>query len=583
MNGRSGTFKFFLFLFIGVIIIFQVLSMLQADRLYERLDVLVNRLESPAYAPARPAEKPAASASPALEEYPGDEGDWLIWGINAEPETLNPLTSRDVYSTWITGTYYFSNIFEGLLNYDFDTLKLKPQLAESYEISKDALEIMMRLRNDVHFSNGHPITADDVIFSYKTIINPGVDAAQLRNYYNNLKEVVKIDDRTVKFIFDKPYFKSLEIAGDIPILPEHLYKFTDPMEFNNRRSNPVGSGPYVFEKWEVGREIVLTRNENYWGPKPRIKKIVFRAITNEIAELQALRSHEIDFMRPTSEQFSEVSADKQFLKEFKCLSFWVPQFGYSFVGWNQDTPFFRDRKVRLAMTHLVDRNEINEHLLKGLGRIVTGPFYILGPQYDPNIEPWPYDPKKAAQLLDGAGWIDHDGDGIRDKNGVPFRFKFMIVSASPLYEQLGRLLKDSFAQVGIDLIPDPYEWSVFSERLNTRSFEAVVLNWGGVVLNDPYQIWHSSQTENRGSNFVGFRNPTADAIIEEARTILDEDKRNELYHRLDSILHEEQPYTFLFTRPWLELLDNRFENVEVHKLGLNPHEWYVPRDKQRYK
>jgi peptide/nickel transport system substrate-binding protein len=137
--------------------------------------------------------------------------------------------------------------------------------------------------------------------------------------------------------------------------------------------------------------------------------------------------------------------------------------------------------------------------------------------------------------------------------------------------------------VGIDLSPDPYEWSVFSERLNTRAFEAVTLAWGGTVQDDPYQIWHSSQIGNRGSNYVGFRNAKADAIIEEARTTRDEDKRNELYHQLDRILHEEQPYTFVFTRPWLELLDNRFENVVVHKLGLNPHEWYVPKDKQRYK
>jgi peptide/nickel transport system substrate-binding protein len=584
MNERSGFFKFFLFLFLGVIILLQALSMLQADRLYNRLNTLVSRLESSQAAmPVRTEGKPHASKSTAREEYPGDDGDWLVWGIDGEPETLNPLTSRDVYATWIAGTYYFSNIFEGLLNYDFDTLKLKPQLAESYEVSKDALEITMRLRNDVHFSDGHPISADDVIFSYKTIINPGVDAAQMRNYYNNLKEVVKIDDRTVKFIFDKPYFKSLEIAGDIPILPEHLYKFTDANQFNNRRTDPVGSGPYVFEKWDVGREIVLTRNENYWGPKPHIKKIVFRVITNEVAELQALRSHEIDFMRPRAEQYADVSVDKQFLKEFKCLSFWIPLEGYTYIGWNEDPLFFKDRLVRLAMTLMVDRDEINKHLLKGLGRITTGPFYILGPQYDTNIKPWPYDPNRAAQLLDEAGWIDHDGDGIRDKDGVPFRFKLMIVSASPIYEQLGRLLKDSFDRVGIVLIPDPYEWSVFSERLNTRSFDAVILKWGGVVLEDPYQIWHSSQIGNRGSNFVGFRNPEADAIIERARATLDENNRNELYHHLDRILHEEQPYTFMFTRPWLELLDNRFENVVVHKLGLNPHEWYIPKDKQRYK
>jgi peptide/nickel transport system substrate-binding protein len=306
-------------------------------------------------------------------------------------------------------------------------------------------------------------------------------------------------------------------------------------------------------------------------------------ITNEVAELQALRSHDIDFMRPTSEQFSEVSKVQKFLEEFRCLSYWDPTTGYSYIGWNEERPFFKDRRVRQVLTMLINRDSINEYLLKGLGHVISGPFYIYGHQGDPNIQPWPYDPQKAKQLLDEAGWVDHDGDGICDKDGVPFKFRFMTVSGTPFYERLAKLIKDEMAKVGIELTVDPYEWSVFQERLNTRSFDAVTLAWGGTVEEDPYQIWHSSQIGNRGSNYVGFKNAEADSLIEQARRTMDEDKRNELYPRLHRILHEEQPYTFMFTRPFLQLLDRRFENVKVHKLGLNPLEWYVPRDKQRYK
>lgn len=240
--------------------------------------------------------------------------------------------------------------------------------------------------------------------------------------------------------------------------------------------------------------------------------------------------------------------------------------------------------MRLAMTYLVDREMICKHLLKNPdAKVPTGTFYIYGRQGDPNIQPWPYDPQMARKLLDEAGWVDHDGDGIRDKDGVPFKFRYMIGSGVTLHEQIAKLVKDEAAKVGIEVTLDPYEWSIFSQRLLDRQFDAVNLAWGGAVEEDPYQIWHSSQIGNRGSNYVGFRNAEADSLIEEARKTLDEGKRNELYHRFHRILHEEQPYTFVYTRPEQRFLDRRFENVKVHKLGLDTLEWYVPKEKQRYK
>jgi peptide/nickel transport system substrate-binding protein len=235
------------------------------------------------------------------------------------------------------------------------------------------------------------------------------------------------------------------------------------------------------------------------------------------------------------------------------------------------------------MTHLIDRLAIKEHILRNPeAEIPTGNFYIFGPQSDPNIKPWPYDPQKARQLLDEAGWIDHDGDGIRDKNGVPFRFKYMIVSDMALHEQIAKLVKDAAAGAGIVVELDPYEWSVFSQRVLDRNFDAVSMSWGGPVEEDPYQIWHSSQRQ-KGSNYVDFNNPQADSLIEQARQTLDADKRNALYHKFHRILHEEQPYTFIYTRPEQRFLDKRFQNVIIHKLGINEREWYVPANLQKYK
>jgi len=568
MNGRGGVGKFFLLLFASLVILLQIRSLIQSRRFARSVGKLQDSLTGVRY-------EETQESSP-------DDGDWLVWAFRMEPKTLNQIsTESDIYSRWITVPY----IFEPLLFYDYDSFEMKPHLAESYEIADDGLSITFRLRDDVHFSDGVPVTANDVIFTYETIIDPNIDSADIANLFIDVAEAVKVDERTVRFVMKQPYFKALENLSfwDIGILPKHIYEYKDAKQFNNRVSNPVGSGPFVFEKWQTGREIVLRRNENYWGPKPKLKKIVFRIITNAIAAVQALRAHEVDMIIPEPDQFAELAADPQFTKEFTCLSMWMPGAPFYYIGWNQDKVFFKDRRVRLAMTHIIDRKKIVRELLKGYGRVVTGPFYIEGPQYDKNIKPWPYDPAEARRLLDEAGWVDTDGDGIRDKDDVAFRFEFMYSSDKVQYQRIAKLLKSEAAKVGIVVVPEPMEWSVIMTRIVDRDFEAMVMGWGGDILEDPYQLWHSSQIGNRGANYVGFRNAQADALIEQGRRTLDADKRNALYHQLHRILHQEQPYTFLFSRPVMRPVDKRFENVKIYKLGPKYWQWYVPKDRQRYK
>jgi len=580
MNGRSGLVTFFIFLILSLMIVLQILAMIQSDRLYERLNTVLDRLTEFRARPRVVEHRQAKKADLPMEEYPGDEGDWLIFHLSAEPRTLNPITVEAETSTRYITT---GNIFERLMEYDPDEVKLKPWLAESYETSNDSLEITIRLRDDIKFSDGVPITADDVIFTYETIQNPGVDAAVSRAFYKNFKEVIKIDNRTVKFVLNEVYWKTFEAIGLFEVLPKHIYKFDNAEDFNKRRTSPVGSGPYIFERWDVGQQVVLRHNENYWGHKPKIKKIVFKFISNDTAALQALRSGDLDYMIPTGEQFADMAGNKEFNEKFRAMTYWTPGVPYFFIGWNQELEMFKDKKVRLAMTHLVDRRAVAEQLLKGQAKVTTGPFYIYGRQSDPNIKPWPYDPEKAKKLLDEAGWVDSDGDGIRDKKGISLSFKLSYSTGRVLYDQLAKLFKDSAAQAGVDVAADPYEWSVFVEKLQNHEFEALVVGMGGTIESDPYQSFHSSQITGRGDNFTSYSNPEADVLIDKARRELEPDKRYALYHRFHRLVHEEQPYTFLFIRPERRFLERRFENVKMHKLGLNGYEWYVPLAKQKYK
>ncbi|HDM79089.1 MAG TPA: peptide-binding protein [Deltaproteobacteria bacterium] len=501
-------------------------------------------------------------------------GDWLVRHLPAEPSTLNPILVTDVYGSQIDG-----ELFDSLIRRDPKTLEFIPQLASSWEISPDHLVYTFHLRKDACWHDGKPFTANDVKFSYDKIMDPKVDAAPLRNYYRDIKKVEVLDPYTVRFTYSQPYFRALEFCGGLPIVPAHIFGNED---FNQHPfgRDPIGTGPYKFVKWDTGKEIVLERNEKYWGKKPHIDKIVYKIITDNTVAFQVLKQGGLDLMSLRPIQWVKQTRSKRFKKHFRKLKYFLPS--YNYIGWNMRRVYFKDKRVRRALTMLVDRQGILKDILYNLGVVVTGPFYINSPAYDKSIKPYPYDPQRAEKLLAEAGWIDHDGDGIRDKDGTKFSFEFLISAGSKFAEQLSTILKESLKRHGIHMTIRRLEWAVFIQQIDDRQFDACTLGWSMGWESDPYQIWHSSQAK-KGSNFVGFVNKEADEIIEKARREFDSKKRNEMYHRFHRIIHEEQPYTFLFTMNALVAVDKRFQNVNVYPMGLEPREWWVPVALQRYK
>jgi peptide/nickel transport system substrate-binding protein len=502
------------------------------------------------------------------------DGDWLIYHLSAEPATLNPITATDAYE----GTINNGKIYETLIERNNETLELEPLLAESWQISENKLTYTFKIREGIKWHDGSPFTSEDIVFSYKTIMNPKVDSPQLRSYYQEIEDVKAIDEHTVEFTYARPYFLALEFCGGMPIVPKHIF---DKGDFNSNPAgrDPVGTGPYKFVKWTTGREIVLEKNPDYWGEKPKINKIVFKIITDNTVAFQILKRQELDVSGLTPIQWERQTNTTSFKENYDKLSYFTPN--YSYIGWNSKRPYFADRQVRTALTHLVNRELILDKILYNLGAIVTNPFYINSPEYDKSIQPYSYDPAKAEELLKQADWIDHDGDGIRDKDGVKFAFEFLIPGGSETGEKIATILKEELDNMGIQMDIRKTEWAVFTTRLNERNFDAVTLAWSMGVESDPYQIWSSTQAES-GSNFIGFKNEEADTLIEEARTEFDREKRMKLYRRFAEIVHEEQPYTFLFCRKSTVAVNKRFENVVVYPLGIDLLEWHVPLPLQMY-
>jgi peptide/nickel transport system substrate-binding protein len=234
------------------------------------------------------------------------------------------------------------------------------------------------------------------------------------------------------------------------------------------------------------------------------------------------------------------------------------------------------------MTLLIPREKILNDIHHGLGEIVTGPFFKYGPFCDPTVKPKQENLRRAELLLDAAGWIDHDGDGIRDRDGVPFEFDYVIHNMRDYHQKIADIIKESVERAGVRMNIRKLDWSVFVDTVQDQEFDAVRFAWGepSCIDTDPFQIWHSSQAEGRGSNYISFSDPEADRIIVEARRELDFKRRQRLLRRLHRLLAREQPYTFLFNFFSIYFYARKFRNVRFCVIGEDPYRWdtwYIPK------
>lgn len=540
-------------------------------------------------------------------------GDWLVIHSLSDPEVLNPLTSSDSASSEVDGY-----IFESLLTREPRTLALKPDIALARpEISQDKLTYTFKIRKDVRFQDGRPLTGEDVLFSVKAIKCPFVNAPFLRVYFNSLVDAELVDPYTIRFVTKEPYFLNESVLGGITLLPRHYYDpqnllrrvtvrqlSEDPAklpaevkqfgeQFNrNYNRNPLGSGPYRFTSWRTGAEIELRRDRDYWGngkagiDQPHVNRLKFRVVNNMDAALIRLKSGSLDYMEALQPvQAVRGTNSARFRREFKKYEYFAP--AYSYIGWNNDHPIFRDKRVRQAMTYMTNRKQIVKSILFGLGEVVDGPIYLFRPEYDKNLKSYPFDPQKGLALLREAGWQDTDGDGILDKvidgKKTPLRFEIKVNSGNAVRESVALVLMDELKKHGIAASVRQLDWTIFLNDVKNHQFDAVVLGWAmSTTEPDAYQVWHSSQAANKGSNAISYNNPRVDQILEQYRREFDEKKRIQLYKEFQEILSDEQPYTFLYVSKSVSAVDRRFEGVEVFPDGLRPIDWWVPLARQKY-
>jgi peptide/nickel transport system substrate-binding protein len=455
-------------------------------------------------------------------------------------------------------------------------------LAESYWISADGLTMRFKLRSNINFSDGTPVTVEDVLFSFNTIMTPGVDCAPLRGYFDKVKSCTKVDDRTIEFKMSDPYFLALGFVGGMMIIPEHVYKFQNPDDYNRRGDLLVGSGPYKVERWDRGQQLVLVRNDRYWGQRATFDRLIYKFIANEQAAFQAFEDGQVDRFEPSGDQYLQFSQDPDFMKKFQAYKYLRVNSGWAFIGWNLRKPMFKDKETRRALSMLLDKQAMIDTLMKKMDAPQAGPFNPFSKQHDPAVLPIAYDPEGAKKLLAAAGW-KAGPDGVLARNGVRFEFDLTMGAGSPTMERVSNYIKNQYATAGIRMKITPWEFSVMQTRIDDHNFDAMTMAWmGSGAEDDPYQIWDSASIKDKGSNYISWDNKESDQLIEEARQTLDETKRNEIWHKWERLIVDEEPYCFLWARYDRMFVNGRFRNTAPYKLDTIPYDWYVPAALQKY-
>ncbi|WP_298608739.1 peptide-binding protein [uncultured Thiothrix sp.] len=521
------------------------------------------------------------------------QGDWGVSALETSLKTLTPLVSTDAYASQVQ--YY---VQESLVNRNPDTMEWEGLIAKSWQISPDGLTITFQMRDDVTFSDGVPLTAKDVVFTYNFIMNEAIAAPAERSVYGQITSVEAKGDYEVVFKFKEPYFQSFGLAGGLAIMPAHFYEpyMKKPQEFNQSKGLLLGSGPYRLadaKTWTPDQgSVELVRNERYWGDvQPPFNRMLWKVIQNESARLTTYRNGEIDSYEAAPSEYAKLKVDQQLIGKSQSFEYMPPVVPYGYIAWNQEKDGkptrFADKRVRQAMSYLTDMQRIVKDIYLDHAEQAISPFNPRSKQHDPSLKPWVFNLEKAQALLKEAGFADKNGDGIlEDKDGKPFEFKMIYFQGNKGRERTVLFLKDIYARAGIKLEPSPQEFPVMQEALKKRDFDSITMGWSSGIETDIYQMFHSSQIKDEGSNFISYINPELDKLIDEARHTVDEAKRMALWQQAERIMYEDQPYTFLIREQSLLFVDKRIQNLQMSKLGLNygslPMENYVPAPLQKY-
>ena len=449
---------------------------------------------------------------------------YLIAAIESYPLQLDPR-----YATDANGVRIGNLIYNSLLRADPQS-RLRPELAQSLRLINDRT-YGIDLRRDVKFQNGQPLTAADVKFTYESILDPK-NRSPKRGNLKPLRAIEQTAAYQLRFHLFAPHSPFIEqlTLGIVPA--------ASPANPAVPTQAPPGSGPFMLEAAEPGEQITLKRNPHYWEQAPALPGVTFRIIPDALVRVLEFKKGNIDLMQ------NDIEPDMVPWLERNTGADVGTYLGttFQYIGINLTHPILKNVKVRRALAYAIDRDRLVRHILKGMGTVAGGVLSPLNWAYEENLQHWPYDPERAKQLLDEAGFPDPDGDGPLPRFTLSFK-----TTNLDLRRRVAEAIKEQLQKVGIELDVRSYEWAAFYSDIKKGNFHLYSLAWVGVLDPDIlFQIFHSSNFPPAGDNRGHYSNPGLDRLLEQGRAITNQQERRQIYARAQKILAEDLPYVPLW-------------------------------------
>ena len=478
----------------------------------------------------------------------------LNLSISSSPSRLNPILANDSASSEIADW-----LFNGLFKYDKNGKPIE-DLAQSHTFETKT-KLIIKLKKNIKWHDGEDFTAEDVVFTYNTILDPKVFNS-IKSNYKEVQSVKAIDDYTIEIIYKKAYFKALEIWM-VGILPYHLLKDEKNLMTSSFNKNPIGTGPYILNSFKVGTNIRLKANANYFEGKPKINELLYKFIPDTNTSFLFLKQKKLDLSGLTPLQIDR-QIDDDFKKSFKIIE--KPSFSYSYLGLNLKNEKFKDIRIRKALSLAINRQELVDILFFGHGKVCNGPFLPGSFAYNEEVKPVIQNILQAKKLLKELGY---------DENN-PFTFEVVTNTGNDIRINAAQILQYQLSKVGIKMKIRVMEWQAFLNTIvHPRNYEAILLGWSLSLMPDAYPLWHSSSDKTGRFNLVGYSNKEVDKLIEKGSTTIDKNELSKIYKSIFKKITDDIPYLFLYIPNSITVINNKIENIEPAFIGIthNQKDW----------
>ena len=512
----------------------------------------------------------AFACSPTPTEPPADT---VIIGIQSDIQSWNPFLAEDATSEELLTLIYPSLAVEQV-DYRQHPPTFAPSLAESWQFSEDGLSLTFRLRTDAVWSDGVPVTSDDLLFSWRAQTSDAIGWLW-SDITDNIESVQALDEQTVRYTFNRRYPYQLMDVNDGPIVPAHAWEEIpfEAWEDTDWSEHVVSAGPFVPASHTPQQQIIFERNPNYFiAGRPLLSRLVFRIVPAKSALFTQLLAGDIDLVNdiPPAEA-ARVQTDPDLeLRIFSDRS-------YTHICWNLENELFADHAVRRALGMAIDRNALIDVVYSGFAQPSTGPVLSTMWAFARDLKPLPFDPATAVELLAEAGWIDSDDDGALDRNGRDFEFELMAPAESEVRQDIALMIERDLGRIGIKVVPRFIEFGAVQAALSEGDFDAFVNRWIEPTQVDLEGIWRSAPPDAPTFNFGRYSNSEIDRLLDDIAEAPAFEAQKPLLDRIQEIIVAEQPYTFLVENVRLIGLDSRLQGADINDASIffNVDDWHI--------